>query len=246
VIRRLGPVLALAALAACAPPATAEEAVPTPALKTALQAYHDSLSKLRWVVNDERMADLYERALVFARDPQVAADLAAFYDEASGVQKEALKETLTGVVLPGSGAPGPDRSFFAARTSKDKTPESREFFALLERLHPADPRAADKGKTGVGCSRLGDGSLSDVLRRLEAPRITQPFYRKVLEDERARVVREMTTASCICGDRGAAEAEIARWLKAHQDEPARRALEERAKNLGSNPELRFRCASAAR
>jgi hypothetical protein len=226
--------------------ATQTEAAPSPALKAALQAYHDSASKLRWAVSDERLADLYERAMVFATHPQVASDLAAFLEEASDIQRETLKETLMGVVLPGVGPVGPDRSFFKARCTKDRTPESREFFALLDRLHPSDPTATAQSKATASCSRLGDGSLAGVLRRLETARISVPYYRKVLQDERSQVIQEMTTGDCICGDRGAAEAEIARWLKAHSDDPARPALEKRVKELGSNPQVRFRCSSSAR
>jgi hypothetical protein len=225
--------------------AAADEAVPSPALKSALQAYHDSLSKLRWVVSDDRVADLYERALVFRDDHAVVKDLAKFYAEASDSQKEALRETLVGVTLPGTGPAGPDRGFFAERSSsKDKTPESHEFFKLMDRLHPTDPKAAEKAKPAASCSRLGDGSLTDTLKRLEAPKITQPFYRQVLLAERAPFIREMTTATCLCGDRAAAQKEIKSWLEKHLDDPAKAQLEARVKDLESNAALRFRCGSA--
>jgi len=239
----LGPSAAVA-LVLAASPAKAEDAVPSPALKSALQAYHDSLSKLRWVVSDDRMADLYDKALVFRDDKSVAADLATFFEAASDAQQEALKETLAGVTLPGAGPPGPDLGFFVPRaSSKDKTPESREFFAILERLHPIDPKAAEKAKPVRGCSRLGDGSLTGVLKRLETPKVTEPVYRKVLLAERAPFVQEMTTATCLCGDRAAAQKEIKSWLEKHLDDPAKAQLEARVKDLESNPALRFRCTS---
>jgi hypothetical protein len=242
----LGPVAAVAVALLVPLAVDAEDAVPSPALKSALQAYHDSLSKLRWVVSDDRMADLYERALVFRDDAAVVADLAKFYEAASDTQKEALRETLVGVTLPGTGPPGPDRGFFRERSSsKDKTPESRDFFALLESLHPTDPKDAEKAKPARSCSRLGDGSLTDTLKRLEAPKVTEPFYRKVLLAERAPVVREMTTATCLCGERAAAQKELKGWLEKHFDDPAKAQLEARVKDLESNPAVRFRCGRAA-
>lgn len=240
-------ILAVAGLAFTTRAVTAQLSAPD---QTAIEAYRAAIAAAQSAKSPRAIENAFS-VLVALRQAllRVTADRSTVLESLSEADFGALRRSLPGVVIEREEVVlvEPDTGYFARLARAKGTDADRAFFTVLKATYPESvwPVYLQQQTDYSGCTRFGSMSLVDTYRAWSEFRTKHPDrYVSQANAEADRVVKELATSTCACGNADGIVQELEQFQARFAQSPVRSEIDTRLKALRTQrSNIRTNCIS---